>query len=322
MYNRGDFDVEVISAANISDFDQEAKYFQVLSNLSLILADLQRINISRQPITVEETFEAFQSLVFWFDSLTDELLLFNDQGVRKKHHTPTLQLHICFLCTFIMYALLPGKHRQSHMLSIATYVASCCVVHMYASILQHEEEDRLFPHHSWMVVIAAIPQVFSASAYISDGRTTLSTVNAIETLTAVVTALSTKHASAKMVLRQLASFWHSDENLPNSVQPIAKEALSPLSSSESLSALEEEQLAIAEGLFRYPESHFPELTLLKRGRESANCADSNMQSHGLCDEQSMPLNNDPLLGHTLSDFDMLDFSFDHELFMNSGLFKI
>lgn len=260
----GNFDVKLPTLADFESPDMSAKIFISTSPLCLIMAEIQTLSLRRQRIDVEEVAALLISLRSWLISLPDDLQLYTSE-VRKSYHLPVLQLHLLYLASFIWLSLLPGRHRQSRVLCTSAFVAASCIARLYDDILSHDDVHRLLPHHGWISIVAAVPQIYFITKF--PGRESAS-VEELDILTSVVSQLSTKYASASMVLRKITAFRRQRSNLPRMVS--ADDGQDLALNLPQLSALDEELFKGIEELFPFPDSHCSSIKLLRCATEGSD----------------------------------------------------
>lgn len=231
------------------------------------MADIHALSLRRQAIEASEVLDILSSLRVWLDSLPTELQLYNDT-IRTPYDLLAVQSHLIYLASFIWCSLLPGRHRQSWVLSTSSFVASACVARLYDEILCHEDVHRLLPHHGWISTVAAIPQIYYIAKFPSQAS---SSIEELDILTSVVSALSTKHPSARMVLQKIAAFRNNKASLPSMVLSSDIDGVAP--STPDLPTADDDVFKEAGQLLPFPENHCPSMKLLNHAQEDSSVRD-------------------------------------------------
>lgn len=263
MCRREDFDVKLVTPTDFKVPDLSASLFTANSSLCLILSDIHNLGLSRRAISDHEMASILGSFRSWLDSLPSDLRLY-DQDAGRPYDLLVLQLHILYLSSIIALLLLPGKHRNSRAWSTVSFVAAGCVARLYEDVDCHEEVQRLLPHHGWLITVAAIPLIYSAANFPTEAS---ASAHDLDVLISVVSKLTEKHASAKLVLRKITAFRTKVESHPVMASSDTDQQHILDASRPPQVEREKEILEDARSLLPFPDCHCQSMRFLGSGAD-------------------------------------------------------
>lgn len=247
---------------DFKDPDLGSRAFCQLAHLCTKLRrvlDLARVDKTSS----EEVYLSLTELRTWREHLPLDIQLFN-KDIRRPYNRPIVELHIFYLVTVIITCFLSRRDNPS-LFKYASLVASSCVSRLYEEILYHEDVQYLLPIHSWAILVAGIPRVFSDSDALNPDRADELRISKL-----VLENMSEKHPSAAMVLNRVTTL----NNLRADAFPASVgnswEDPSRMSTSDS-------QMEIAL-LFPFPSSFCPMLELLKAADNTGNSSSDALPS--------------------------------------------
>lgn len=228
-----------------------------LPRLLLNLSDIQSLNIKTLQVTSDRLQSISFSLQLWMDELPDDLKLFAQHATRRPYNRPASELSIFYFICIILLYLVPGPHRQSLRLCSASIVASSCITRLYEEILYHEDVTYLLPIHGWMILVAAVPQIYSVTKFPNQKGIC---EEELDILTSVLSELHNKYPSAGPVLKKIATFRQKGITFSGLENTTTNECTT---SGAQNSAHSDEFFSNIDALFPFPDCFSPKLKLLR-----------------------------------------------------------
>lgn len=264
MIHPCEYDVQLPTLASCNNPGTPATIFIHFTSLCLIITRIKKLSLQHHNIHPEGSITVYTELQSWLHDLPEELRLYN-HGERNSYSLPVFNIQLLYLASLIWLSLLPGAHRQSTLLCTVSFVASSCIARLYEEILYHEDVHLLLPIHGWIITVAAVPQIYSISKFPDQESTS---IEELDLLTSIVSEMSTKHASAAMVLRKITSFRNDKRNLPSMISPRGDESV--ISGDEYPFVMHKELFKDIGALLPFPDSMCPRMKLMQLATEGSD----------------------------------------------------
>ncbi|KAH8650557.1 fungal-specific transcription factor domain-containing protein [Tricladium varicosporioides] len=264
MIRQQDFDVCLPTLEDNNIATTAAQFSIQLPRLLLNLSNIQSLNIKTPHATADRLESISSSLQLWIDELPDDLKLFAQNATRRPYDRPTSELFIFYFICIILLYLIPGPHRQSLRLCSASVVASSCITRLYEEILYHEDVNFLLPIHGWMILVAAVPQIYSVTKFPNQKETC---EEELGILISVLSELHNKYPSAGPVLKKIATFRQKGITFSGLDNTTTNECIG--STAQNL-AHSDEFFNNIDALFPFPDCFSPKLKLLRPDTSEAS----------------------------------------------------
>jgi hypothetical protein len=263
ILNSGDYSVRMPELSDFAWPDENAYIFIYTVKIVSIMKTCKDLSSRGPRVEPEEVLSIFASLQAWLEDLPPCLRLYSEVGKRNVYSRCALELHIVYFLLIILLYLVPGAHRESRSIKIASIVASSCICRLYEDIHLHEEPNCLIPMHIWFCLVAAIPQVYCLVKFPSFDK---STNEELDILTNILHALAEKHPHSAFFVSKINYFRNHAHSVPGLMTAPNTRSSSPGPGSETSSAKAtvkpEELFSNIASMFPFPEEMSPKLGLL------------------------------------------------------------
>ncbi|KAK2772209.1 hypothetical protein CKAH01_14016 [Colletotrichum kahawae] len=153
-----EYDIPPLEIRDFPTADLHSYVFLEVVRLTETMSIIAEASNGRANTTQEEAATLVQRLCDWFQTLPENLHLYQGSGIRRPFYRPAIDLHIIYFVTIILLQLLDGKGTRTS-IAASSLTAASCISRLYEEIHYREETAHLVAIHGYFLMVAAVPLI-------------------------------------------------------------------------------------------------------------------------------------------------------------------